>query len=147
MEPGYLDVWDETEIDLVSAQEGVKCEIIGNFLIFHQCANSVTIRNVAWKQAVIPSHSDDNVWYKPLQEPMMASWMLKEAHTLKPLRWDAPNNKTYMFLILSCSCLCPIHWYQVLSREWRRSWNSADRRCSNYIWVINNFITYLCVLY
>ena len=23
---------------------------------------------------------------------------------------------------------------------WRCSWNSADRRCSNYIWVINNFI-------
>ena len=29
---------------------------------------------------------------------------------------------------------------QVLSGEWRCSWSSADRRCSNYIWVINNFI-------
>ena len=38
--------------------------------------------------------------------------------------------------------LCPIHWNQVLSREWRCSWSSADRRCSNYIWVINSFITY-----
>ena len=27
-------------------------------------------------------------------------------------------------------------------REWRCSWSSADRRCSNYIWVINNFIAY-----
>ena len=45
-----------------------------------------------------------------------------------------------MFLVSSCSCLCPVHWRQVLSREWRCSWNSADRRCSNYIWVINNFI-------
>ena len=35
-----------------------------------------------------------------------------------------------MFLVSSCSCFCPIHWSQVLSRE---------RRCS---WVINNFITY-----
>ena len=26
--------------------------------------------------------------------------------------------------------------------EWRCSWSSADRRCSNYIWVINNFIAY-----
>ena len=25
-----------------------------------------------------------------------------------------------------------------LSWEWRCSWSSADRRCSNYIWVINN---------
>ena len=48
-----------------------------------------------------------------------------------------------MFLVSSCSCLCPIHWSQVLSREWRFSFSSADRRCSNYIWVINSFIAYL----
>ena len=41
-----------------------------------------------------------------------------------------------------CSCLCPIHWKQVLSWEWRCSWSLACRRCSNYIWVINKFITY-----
>ena len=35
-----------------------------------------------------------------------------------------------------------IHWSQVLSREWRCSWSNADRRCSNYIWLINNCITY-----
>ena len=41
----------------------------------------------------------------------------------------------------SCSCLCLIiHWSQAFSREWRYSWSSADRRYSNYIWVINNFI-------
>ena len=33
-------------------------------------------------------------------------------------------------------------WSRVLSREWRCSWSSADRRCSNYIWVIDNFMTY-----
>ena len=27
----------------------------------------------------------------------------------------------------------------MLSQEWRCSWSSADRRCSNYTWVINNF--------
>ena len=46
---------------------------------------------------------------------------------------------------VSCLALqlpCPIHWSQVLSWEWRCSWSSADRRCSNYIWVINNFIAY-----
>ena len=47
-----------------------------------------------------------------------------------------------MFLVSSCSCLCPIHWSQMLSWEWRCSWSSADRRCTNYIWVINNFIAY-----
>ena len=47
-----------------------------------------------------------------------------------------------MFLVSSCSCLRSIHWSQVLSWEWRCSWSSADRRCSNYIWVINNCIAY-----
>ena len=52
-----------------------------------------------------------------------------------------------MFLVSSCSCLCPIQRSQVSSREWRCSWSSADRRCSNYIWVIDNFIAYWGVSY
>ena len=47
-----------------------------------------------------------------------------------------------MILISSWSRLCPILWSQVLSREWRCSWSSADRRCSNYSWVINSLIAY-----
>ena len=35
-----------------------------------------------------------------------------------------------MFPFLSCSCLWPIHWSHVSSREWRCSWGSADRQCS-----------------
>ena len=47
-----------------------------------------------------------------------------------------------------CSCLFPIHWSQVLCREWWCSWSSADRRCCNYIWVMNKFIAcWRCVLY
>ena len=33
------------------------------------------------------------------------------------------------------------------SREWRCSWSSADRRCSNYIWVIDNTIAYYGAAY
>ena len=39
-----------------------------------------------------------------------------------------------MIIVSSCSCLRPIDRSRVLSREWRCSWSSADRRCSNYIW-------------
>ena len=46
-----------------------------------------------------------------------------------------------------CTCLCPIHWSHVLSREWRCSWSSADRRCSNYIWVVNKSIPYQSAAY
>ena len=55
--------------------------------------------------------------------------------------------QTTKFLISSCSCLCPINWSQMLSLVWRCSWSSADRRCSNYIWVINNFIACKGVAY
>ena len=44
-----------------------------------------------------------------------------------------------MILVSSCSCLSPILWSCVLSREWRR--------CSNYIWVIMNLIAYSCATY
>ena len=52
-----------------------------------------------------------------------------------------------MHLVPSCSCLYPIRWSQVLSWEWRCSWSSVDRRCSNYIWVINNSIAYQSASY
>ena len=47
-----------------------------------------------------------------------------------------------MFLVSSCSSLCPIHWSHVLSWEWSCRRSSADRRCSNYIWMINNLIAH-----
>ena len=52
-----------------------------------------------------------------------------------------------MCLVSSCSCLYPIQRSQVSSREWRCSWSSADRRCSDYIWVIDNFIAYWAASY
>ena len=52
-----------------------------------------------------------------------------------------------MLLVSYCSCLYPIRWSQVLSWEWRCSWSSADRRCSNYVLVINNLIAYQSASY
>ena len=57
------------------------------------------------------------------------------------------NSKTWMYLVSSYSWLCPIHWSKALSREWRCIWSIANRRCSNYIWVINNIIAYQSVAY
>ena len=51
------------------------------------------------------------------------------------------------YLVSSCSCLCAIYWSHVLSWVWRCSWSSAARRCSNYIWVINNLIAHKGVTY
>ena len=51
-----------------------------------------------------------------------------------------------MFLVSDWSCFCTIYWNHMLSGEGRCSWCSADRWCSNYIWVINNLI-YQSALY
>ena len=59
-------------------------------------------------------------------------------------RTKSPNLNVF---VSSCSCLCPIQWSHVLSREWRCNWSSADRRCSNYIWVMENFIAYQTATY
>ena len=47
-----------------------------------------------------------------------------------------------MLFVWACRCPCPIHWSHVLIREWRCSWSSAGRRCSNYICLINKLIAY-----
>ena len=47
-----------------------------------------------------------------------------------------------MIIASSRIWLCPIYGSRVLSREWRCSWSNAARRCSNYIWVINNLFAY-----
>ena len=52
-----------------------------------------------------------------------------------------------MFLVSTCSCLSPIHGSHVISWEWRCSCSSTDRRCSKYIWVINNFTAYCGATY
>ena len=57
--------------------------------------------------------------------------------------------KTHQISNLKClssrpadALLLLLYWSHVLSWEWRCSWSSADRRCSNYIWVINNLIAH-----
>ena len=71
----------------------------------------------------------------------------QSAYYHKTSNISAPNPKTYMFLISSCSCLCPIQLSKVLSQEWRCNWSSTDRQCSNYIGMISNYIGYHSPLY
>ena len=73
--------------------------------------------------------------YANMTSTTMWIWW-KNYHQISNTRHTRTQN------FLSCSCPCPIHWSQVLSREWRCSWSSADRGCSNYIWVINSAIAY-----
>ena len=58
-----------------------------------------------------------------------------------PHRWPV-TQKMFPFDDVIMWWFCPIQWSQVLSQEWRCSWSSTDRRCSNYIRVINSFSAY-----
>ena len=60
----------------------------------------------------------------------------------RKLRTKSPNLN-----VSSLGFQFAVYRSQVLSREWRCSWSSADRRCSNYIWVINNLIAYQSASY
>ena len=64
-------------------------------------------------------------------------------NTVKFIIQVAPHIPNFKCLLTRLAVVfCPIHWNQVSSWEWRCSWSSANRRCSNYIWMINNYIAY-----
>ena len=66
------------------------------------------------------------------------SWYIQIHHKISNTsRTNSPNSNVSR---LVWSCICPSYWCQVLRREWRCSWSSAERRCSNYIWVIDKSI-------
>ena len=61
------------------------------------------------------------------------------------IRRTKSQNLNDSHLVLKSSL--PNLWSQVLSQEWRCSWSSADKRWSNYIWVIDSLIAYWCASY
>ena len=108
------------------------------FLLF-----SADLLTPVWYQAINGSNGDNSQMHKCIHYALMTSWSM----LLLKYRKISNVRRTKLILVSSRSCLCPIHWSQVLCQEWRCGWSSADRRCSNYIWVINNLIAYWGVLY
>ena len=96
------------------------------------------IKIYSLRHAMKSQHNTD-IWSSPIQ--VMACYPVQDLPS-NPL-----NPKTEMFLVSSCSWLGPVHWRQVLSRVWRCRWSCADRRCSNYICVINKVIANLGAAY
>ena len=87
------------------------------------------------------SLAPNNMWYCPCARDITLNKMPKISYL------DAPNPKTWMFLVSACSCLCAIFWNQVSSWEWKCSWSSAVRQCPKYVWVIINLIAFLSAFY
>ena len=98
----------------------LSCELVGyGHMFFLNYASIITVTRGVYNYSYLP----------PPEVPSI-------------LQYKILNPQALTFPISSCSYLCPIHWSYMLSWEWRCSWSSADRRCSNYIWVISNFIAY-----
>ena len=88
---------------------------------------------------------------KPTVSPVLTkcwNWELRLAtnfgsYAQMVIKFGGQNLATKFGFVPDC-------WSQVLSREWRCSWSSADRRCFNYIWacwVTSNFIAYWAASY
>ena len=132
-----------------------------------QCVNNDDVKSLEYRETqkkisclsslsgIMSLNDDDQLRHHSWSNKAAQDWYCHQTlhlnytilYTANFLLQVTPKPKTYVILISSCSCLCPIHWSQVLSWEWRCSWSSADRRCSNYIWVISNFIAYSGVTY
>ena len=64
--------------------------------------------------------------------------LIKTYRKIFNIRRTKSQNLIVSRLVLQLSLPNPMKL--VFSREWRCRWSSADRRCSNYIWVIDNAI-------
>ena len=64
-----------------------------------------------------------------VSHPQSSVWNYRQIFNIRGAK--SPNGFLYT-----------IHLSQVLGREWRCSWSSAYKRCSKYIWVVNNYFAY-----
>ena len=94
-------------------------------------SNCITI-TPPWRRRLNTSYTELAIlaWEKKEQQNHAPTNLLSKTHNSKNL------NVSRLVLLLSLpNVLKP-------GREWRCIWISAHRRCSNYMWVINNFIAY-----
>ena len=105
------------------------------------CVRCIKISNNAVKiifnewifmQKGSPCYWDTNRWVAHIVPIFSKNRQTSKVKDFKSQNWNISR--------LVFSCLCPISWSPMLSRNWRCSWSRSDRRYSNYIWVINNFI-------
>ena len=93
--------------------------------------------NLKLKQKMYVVWWNKKKWYLLAEQLLLLGLIYCQTSNIDCTKYQ---NLNVSGLVLQLSLL--IYWTQVLSWEWRCSRSSADRWCSNYIWVINNFIAY-----
>ena len=69
-------------------------------------------------------------------------WHTRQALMKWHIKVPKANSRWYVEYVQLVKTDVEFHCSRTLSRDWRCSWTSAGRWCSNYIWVINNLIAY-----
>ena len=106
------------------------------------------IRIGQWRDGRTDAQNEQKQPVQPLQWHQMDSiklmWMYFSFYSrnirisVRMYNCTIPKHLNVSRLVLQLSC--PIHWSQVLSREWRCSWSSPVRWCFKYIWVISKML-------
>ena len=84
-------------------------------------------------------------WSPGWDQRTVSQWPLTYRQKTSNIRHTKSQNLSVYRLALQLSL--PNTLKPSVKWEWRCSWSSADRRCSNYIWVINIFIANKGVTY
>ena len=101
-------------------------------ILFHQCEYGQTW-SCWWMQTMIELYGSWSIIYNP-----PVNNICNYPHKICNIRHTKSQslNTSRLGLQLSLGNIFKP------SGGWRCCWSSADRRCSNYIWVINNLIAY-----
>ena len=116
---------------------GISCEIALIWMSMDFTDDQLTLVQVmAWcRQAT--SHYLSQCWLSSLSPYGVTRPQWVKTHQIPKLKCFSSR----------LAVVFAVYWSQVLSGEWRCSWSSANRRCSNYIWVINKCIAYYGATY
>ena len=100
-----------------------------------QCIGIQRMLNIFALPVVLPPSQKSMLVYCYFSLHILSALVMVILSTVKHLIWVAPNPKTSMILVSSCSWLCLIHWSQLLSQEWRISWgkNVIANEVKSYI--------------
>ena len=148
---GGMNSWLRREIWKIYsvASLGISCETALWWMLLDLTKyKSILVQVMAWCRHVT-SHYQRQCWPRSMLRYCVTrpQWLELRLLNILCIFHDMPSGlyyKSHHITKLQClsSRLWAIYWSQVLSREWRCSLSSTDRRCSNHIWVINSFIAY-----
>ena len=100
-----------------------------------KCSCEYTLQNAVWYEHIF------TIFFSTIWRILTYSYTYRKSSSASCTKSQTLNVSRF---VLQLSLPNPS---RVISREWRFSWSSADRRCSNYIWINSKFIAYWGVSY